>query len=97
GKRSGNSQFVIRNSELLDGHYVVTPDHRVHFEVPDYDKSRRLVIDPVLVYSTYLGGSGDDYAGGIAVDSLRKAYVAGATSSTNFPTLIASQATNGGR
>jgi hypothetical protein len=39
-----------------------------------------------LVYSTYLGGSGDDYGNGIAVDSTGDAYVVGATYSTNFPT-----------
>ena len=39
-----------------------------------------------LAYSTYLGGSGDDYASGIAVDSTGAAYVSGWTLSTNFPT-----------
>jgi hypothetical protein len=39
-----------------------------------------------LIYSTYLGGSGDDYGYGIAVDSAGNAYVVGTTSSTNFPT-----------
>ena len=43
--------------------------------------------DPSLVYSTYLGGNGDDYGLGIAVDALGNAYVSGRTSSTNFPTL----------
>src|SRR5207248_4571533 len=43
------------------------------------------VIDPVLVYSTYLGGSGDEFATDIAVDSSGSAYVAGQTASTNFP------------
>ena len=46
-----------------------------------------------LVYSTYLGGSGDDEAHGIAVDSGGSAYVTGVTSSTNFPTQSAVQAT----
>jgi len=39
-----------------------------------------------LVYSTYLGGSGDDVAYGLAVDALGNAYVAGSTGSGNFPT-----------
>src|SRR2546428_129629 len=39
-----------------------------------------------LVYSTYLGGSGDDTGTGIAVDALTNAYVTGYTASTNFPT-----------
>jgi hypothetical protein len=40
-----------------------------------------------LMYSTYLGGDGSDAGWGIAVDSRRNAYVAGATASTDFPTL----------
>jgi hypothetical protein len=51
-----------------------------------------------LVYSTYLGGSGDDRGSRIAVDSSSDAYVAGATSSTNFPTTPGTfQASNGGQ
>jgi Bacterial Ig-like domain (group 3)/Beta-propeller repeat len=49
-----------------------------------------------LVYSTYLGGSGDDFAGGIAVDSAGNAYLEGRTTSTNFPTMNPLQAANGG-
>ncbi len=49
-----------------------------------------------LVYSTYLGGSGDDYGNGIAVDGLGNAYVTGSTTSTNFPTANPLQASNHG-
>ena len=61
-----------------------------------YDKSRPLVIDPVLVYSTYLGGGGNDIGNGIALDPAGNAYVTGSTLSTNFPTLNPRQATNQG-
>jgi hypothetical protein len=44
-----------------------------------------------LVYSTYLGGSGDDMGNGIAVDSAGNAYVVGTTCSTDFPTMNALQ------
>jgi hypothetical protein len=47
-----------------------------------------------LIYSTYLGGSGKDFANGIAVDSAGNAYVTGGTSSNNFPLQYAYQTTN---
>ena len=50
-----------------------------------------------LVYSTYLGGSDDDFGNGIAVDGAGSAYVTGATGSTNFPTTAgAAQTTHAG-
>ena len=49
-------------------------------------RHRPLIIDPVLVYSTYLGGSGFDQGYAIAVDSLGNAYVTGQTAAIDFPT-----------
>ncbi len=69
---------------------------RVSFQIAAYDRSRPLVIDPVLVYSTYLGGGGDDQGLGIAVDSSGNAYVTGYTASTDFPIVGAAQASYGG-
>jgi hypothetical protein len=70
---------------------------QVGFRVAAYDPSRPLIIDPVLAYSTYLGGSGDDFGLGIAVDGAGSAYVTGQTLSTNFPTTSgAAQTTKAG-
>ena len=66
---------------LVAGAYVVR-GNRVGFEIGGYDHSRPLVIDPVLVYSTYLGGNGIDQASSIHVGPTGDAYVAGVTSST---------------
>lgn len=58
------------------------------FELAAYDKDFPLVIDPVLIYSTYLGGSGMDGGYSITVDLEGNAYVAGQTESYDFPTQI---------
>jgi hypothetical protein len=55
------------------------------FEVAAYDRKHPLVIDPVLLYSSYLGGSGFDAGSGIAVDAAGNIYVTGTTQSTDFP------------
>ncbi len=79
--------------QMIDGvrhsvaaHFLLGRDGRVGFQVGDYDHSKPLVIDPVLSYSTYLGGSNRDNGYGIAVDSAGNAYITGDTTSTNFPT-----------
>jgi hypothetical protein len=70
----------------IAGGYVLKGARDVGFKVGAYDPSKALVIDPVLVYSTYLGGSGQDSGQGIAVDPRGYAYVTGYTGSRNFPT-----------
>ena len=69
----------------VEGRYALRNGGQVGFEVGEYDKSAALIIDPVLEYSTFLGGNGGDEAHSIAVDSAGNAYVAGFTDSTDFP------------
>ena len=69
---------------------------RITFQVAEYNSSLPLVIDPILIYSTYLGGSNIDTANGIAVAPDNTAFIAGSTFSTDFPTVHALQANAGG-
>ncbi|HEV2762712.1 MAG TPA: SBBP repeat-containing protein [Pyrinomonadaceae bacterium] len=66
--------------------YRITGARRISFRVGEYDRSKPLVIDPVLVYSTFLGGSDSDGGHSIAVDQQGNAYVTGFTVSPDFPT-----------
>jgi len=72
--------------QAIAGGYVLKSPYQVGFQVAAYDTTKPLVIDPVLAYSTYLGGSSTDLGQGIAVDAAGHAYITGETSSTNFPT-----------
>lgn len=69
----------------VGGSYAVSGAGRVSFTVAPHDSSKALVIDPVLVYSTFLGGRSYDEATGIAVDSVGNAFVTGETGSPDFP------------
>ncbi len=90
-------QEVAGVRRVVDGGYEVGPDNRVGFQVGEYDAQQTLVIDPVLAYSTYLGGSGTDDGNDITIDAAGNAYICGQTDSTNFPTANAIQATFGGK
>ena len=81
----------------IAGGYVLKNRHQVRFQLGSYDPSSPLVIDPVVFYSTYAGGSGGDAASGITVDSAGNAYVTGGTGSADFPTVTSAfQTTSGG-
>jgi len=80
------------------GRFVVRHDGKVGFAVAAYDRRRALVIDPVLSYSTYFGGNGDEACSvimgvatppsgcpAVAVDSSSNIYLAGSTTSVVFP------------
>jgi hypothetical protein len=81
-------QEVDGARQQVEGRYVMIGKDKVGFDIAKYDATRPLVIDPMLIYSTYLGGSGVDFGQGVAVakDNDGNAYVTGFTNSPNFPT-----------
>ena len=70
----------------IAANYIERGPGVVGIQLGPYDSTRPLVIDPVLVYSTYLGGNQNDRGLAIAADSSGNAYITGMTDSTNFPT-----------
>lgn len=76
--------------------FVVRESGDIRFRLGAYDPALPLTIDPLLTYSTYLGGSDQDVAQGVAVDRLGHVYVTGQTDSLNFPTNRAFRGTNAG-
>ncbi|MFI5069954.1 MAG: SBBP repeat-containing protein [Terriglobales bacterium] len=97
-------QNVGNQRRAVAGKFVLRGSNRVGFDLGPYDRSRALIIDPVLSYSTYLGGTGSESCSAIeqaqlgiataqftpgcpaiAVDSAFRTYIAGATTSVDFP------------
>src|SRR5581483_3017223 len=70
----------------VNGRYQMGEDGRIGFKVEGYDRTKPLVIDPVLDYSTYWGGSVFDQGYAVALDSTGNAYFTGYTRSADFPT-----------
>jgi hypothetical protein len=93
-------QEAENGREEIAGGYVLKgkseAGFEVGFEVGAYDAGRPLVIDPVLSYSSYLGGIGLETSTDVVVDSAGNAYLTGNTQSSDFPTLKALQSNNGG-
>ena len=93
----GNGKVALRKPSIyqdvngerreIAGNYLVANDHQIRFSVAEYDHTQPLTIDPLLNYSTYVGGEVLDQALGIALDAAGDAYIAGFTQSTKFPTM----------
>lgn len=77
-------QKTATGQKIVRGRYAVLEGNQIGFVLEKYDRSKALVIDPVLVFSTYFGGGGADYGNGIAVDSAGNSYIAGQTGSANL-------------
>lgn len=78
------------------GEYALNQDGTVGFALGDYDASQPLVIDPVLSYASFLGGSSDEFGSAGALGADGSYYVTGYTQSLNLPTVNPLQPTNHG-
>ncbi|HST06227.1 MAG TPA: SBBP repeat-containing protein [Chloroflexia bacterium] len=97
GSAGSGSPFDLTEStpqawQVIDGQrvtvssrYDIHADGSLGFAVGAYDHSQALIIDPTLIYSTYLGGFYGDGAGSIWLDSAGDIYVGGTTNSSDFP------------
>jgi hypothetical protein len=95
--QAGDFQWVMHSPRIyqerdgspapVEGGFVLLGDNRIGFRLGPYDATLPLIIDPVLGYSTLLGGAQLEQGRGIAVDAAGYAYVTGMTPSNDFPTV----------
>ena len=93
------ASWISQTGKKLDVRYKALNGDVYAFNVPAYDKSRTLIIDPTpqLEWATYFGGSGDDQIGGLATDSQGNIYITGqTTSAANIATAGAYDGSYGG-
>ncbi len=90
-------QEIDGERRFVDGAFLVLDDTRVGFEVAAYDRSRPLVIDPTVVFASYLGANGNELVYDLAVTSTDQIALTGTTTGSTFPTASAyDSAANGG-
>src|SRR5262249_25591877 len=77
-----------KKRQEIAGHYTLTANGQVGFQLGPDDATKPLVIDPVLLFSTYLGGNASEsFGSAIFVDAAGNVYIAGPTTSPDFPTV----------
>jgi hypothetical protein len=77
-------QEVAGARRSVSSQFVLDANDDVGFAIGEYDPTQPLIIDPILIYSTYLGGTGADLGTGIAVGNDGAAYIVGTTTSTDI-------------
>ena len=80
-------QEIAGKQQPVEGRFVLRGAKRAGFAIGSYDHSRELIIDPILTFSTYFGGTGDEHSTSVAVDGSFNIYITGSTTSPNLPTV----------
>ena len=78
-------QQIAGVEKAVDAHFVLRGSHRAGFAIGPYDHGCELIIDPVLSFSTYFGGTGNEQHTSVAVDGAGNIYLAGSTTSPTLP------------
>ncbi len=76
---------AYQNGSAVESRFVIGRDRTVALAVGPYDRSRVLIIDPVLDYASYFGGSRTDSIIAMALDAAGNIYLTGGTNSADFP------------
>jgi hypothetical protein len=87
--------FTFQGNMEVNSRFIRLSSQGFGFEVGSYNESEELIIDPLL-YSTFIGGSGEDRVEAMALDIFGNTYVTGHTYSPDFPTVNAFNSTHGG-
>jgi hypothetical protein len=78
---------IYQDGRRIAGHYTLLADNQAGLVVDSYDRARPLVIDPIITYSSYLGGSGQDQITAIKMAPSGLLYVTGFTNTGDMPAL----------
>jgi hypothetical protein len=89
-RQSGDHSPASQQTDIAGGFRLLAAN-KIGFTVGPYDRSRELVIDPVLNYSSYLGGTGTESLVKVAVDQANEIYLAGSTTAPIFPGTLPGQ------
>lgn len=78
-------QEIDGRQQTVEGKFVLRGANRAGFAIGSYDRSRELIIDPIVNFSTYFGGSLDEHSTTVAVDGAFNIYITGSTTSPDIP------------
>lgn len=78
-------QEIDGRQQTVEGKFVLRGANRAGFAIGSYDRSRELIIDPIVNFSTYFGGSLDEHSTTVAVDGSFNIYITGSTTSPDIP------------